>query len=115
MLQFSWEEIRQKQLLVINGECFDVKSFLAEHPGGAEALSKNFARDASSNFARIVDHEDSAAQEQLAKLKVGKVAAASSSVKKTNTPQVVQGRSSSRYGLWVLALIAVVLYAVYLK
>jgi len=59
--------------LIISGSVYDVTSFIASHPGGADKIIPNCGRDATTTFQTQggEGQHSSAATNQLAQLKLG--------------------------------------------
>jgi cytochrome b involved in lipid metabolism len=47
---FTWEEIRDKKLIVANNNVYNIMSFLDKHPGGPNALLKSLGNDCTNDY-----------------------------------------------------------------
>jgi len=76
MQAYTMEEVgehttEQDCWVVLNGEVFDVTSFLADHPGGARAILMYAGKDATEPFKML--HDEAIIQKYGADLRIGTV------------------------------------------
>lgn len=47
---YTWNEIKDKNLVVANGNVYNISNLLNKHPGGNNALLKNLGKDCTIDF-----------------------------------------------------------------
>eukprot|EP01084_Bolivina_argentea_P196027 336130_1 len=78
----------KKCLIVVDGDVYDAKDFLFEHPGGGDAITDLKGQDATEAFD-AVGHTDEA-RKMLDPMKVGSVTSVISQ-RKTTKPKETSG------------------------
>lgn len=53
MIYFDWDEIRRRNLLVIEGVVYDLSAYKDKHPGGASVLERFAGSDATIVFNAV--------------------------------------------------------------
>ena len=56
--QFTMEEIKENNYIVIDGNIYDLKEFEEKHPGGAKVLQYFRGKDASEKFHKVEKHTE---------------------------------------------------------
>ena len=57
--------------IIIDGNVFDISSYLSKHPGGSDIIASYLGRDCSNNFNMISGHNTLAVGKMLSKFKCG--------------------------------------------
>lgn len=56
--QFTMEEIKENNYIVIDSNVYDLKEFEETHPGGAKVLQYFRGKDASEKFHKVEKHTE---------------------------------------------------------
>lgn len=59
---------------IINGDVYNITSYVPNHPGGEEEIIKICGKDGSNLFAKPMEHKEGGASNTLDKFKVGTLA-----------------------------------------
>ncbi|KAK0533768.1 hypothetical protein OC834_001392 [Tilletia horrida] len=98
--------------LLINGEVYNVSSFMDEHPGGDEVLLSEAGKDATEAFEDVGHSDD--ARKLLPPLKVGEIEGGVPKAKVKTTATSTQAQAPNSNPLFMfIPLIAVVAWLAY--
>ncbi|CAF1982007.1 unnamed protein product [Rotaria magnacalcarata] len=111
---------KNKCIMMIDNNVYDITRFLEEHPGGEEVLKEQHGRDATNAFEDVGHSSD--AREQMKAYKIAKL---DSNDTKNSRPTVVDNskgdtrdssdESGSSWTKWIIPLVIAVAAAVIFK